>query len=288
MYSILRSTSTRNNKIIRNFSSSNASAAVKLVRPTKQDEIQVLTLSGLGLNQSISFSNVVESDGSIIIKHKVEDIPFLPTSLTKRPFNHNLTPEQVEEIQKLRPTMSQKQLAEKFNTSKYIIGRVSRCSPETRQKLIDNFQIKTPKQFVSEDVKKSRLSLWLQKNTQREYDMKVLKAAKAYETIKSFRTAKNLYNFEANQETYDILNGIPVGDKDKYAPLSQSSKKSSSDPQTIQQQQQQKQQDDQPKKKFEGRRRRNVSEKEKSDEQSRRLKNKIEKRKENKASRQNQ
>ncbi|KYQ92062.1 hypothetical protein DLAC_06898 [Tieghemostelium lacteum] len=182
-------------------------------------EIKVTTVSDpskifstLGLNQQITFSGVQRlGNGNVSIKHTSVDKPFQPTPVTKKQFTHTLTPEQIEEVKKLRPTHTQKQLAEKFQTSKFVISKLSQCTPEQRQKLIDNYQIKTPKDQMNnrhnltEEQKKLRLQLWIQKNQQREYDQKVLRSAQGYERARQFRRMKNEYNFEANQETYDFL-----------------------------------------------------------------------------------
>ncbi|KAN0009019.1 hypothetical protein ACTFIU_008909 [Dictyostelium citrinum] len=165
-------------------------------------------LNILGQNQHVTFNKIEHNTAGnyVICKHQVENKPFEPTIVTKKVFEHRLTDAQIEEIQKLRSTNSQKKLAEKFNTTPYIISRVSKSSPEKRQSLIDQFLIKNPNKIVeSEDVKKSRLQDWFQRNQQREYDQKVIKAATAFERIRRHRHALNVYNHRAHQETYDLF-----------------------------------------------------------------------------------
>ncbi|KAN0042856.1 hypothetical protein ACTA71_010486 [Dictyostelium dimigraforme] len=189
----------------RYYSISNASNEIKHTTLTSNGFGGMLDT--LGQNQHVTFDKIVYYPNDYAIcKHHVENKPFEPTIVSKKVFESRLTDTQIEEIQKLRSTNSQKQLAEKFNTTPYIIARVSKCPPEKRQSLIDQFLIKNPNKLVeSEDVKKNRLQEWFQRSKQREYDQKVIKAAESFERIKRHRTALNQYNHRAHQETYDLF-----------------------------------------------------------------------------------
>ncbi|GAM27568.1 hypothetical protein SAMD00019534_107440 [Acytostelium subglobosum LB1] len=186
-----------------------ASSEVEIAtKPSKKSKsIKVTTFSTMTLNQHVTFTPpVLQPNGTVIVGHTTEEKPFVPLGLPKRVLKHELTQEQLTEIQKLRDEgWSQKKLAEKFSTTAYIIARVSHVNAATKQKLIDNFQIKAPKEKVDVDERKQRVSLWLEKNQQREYDEKVLRSARGYEDIKMFRRAKHEYNYMANQETYDAI-----------------------------------------------------------------------------------
>ncbi|KAK5575663.1 hypothetical protein RB653_006796 [Dictyostelium firmibasis] len=164
-------------------------------------------LNILGQNQSVKFTTpIIEDNGTVVVRHQVENKPFEPTFVNKKVFKNQLTETQVEEIHKLRPTQSQKQLAEKFNTTPYIISRVSRTTPEKRQSMIDQFLIKNPNKLVEDPTeKKIRLQKWVEQSQQREYDQKVLKAAQSFERIKRHRTALNVFNNRSHQETYDLF-----------------------------------------------------------------------------------
>eukprot|EP01133_Synstelium_polycarpum_P014027 gene14027-16534_t len=163
----------------------------------------------LGLNNHVSFgAPSVIADGVVVVKHTVSTAPFVPLGNSvqkKKEFTHTLTDAQIAEIQKLRPTLSQKALAEKFNTSKHVIARLARQDPAARQALIDNFQIRSPRQPVNVPERKSRVALWLAKNQQREYDLKVLGRASAFEDMNLFRRIKTQGAALANEETFDAM-----------------------------------------------------------------------------------
>ncbi|EFA81879.1 hypothetical protein PPL_05111 [Heterostelium album PN500] len=186
-----------NNILRRSYSTTTSTAAAAV----KQQ------FSFIGLNQHVTFNApVLKSNGTVLVSHQVEEKPFVPVGIQKKPLKHTFTEAQIGEMQQLRNDgQSQKKVAEKFETTPYIVGRLTKVSPEIRQRLIDNHQIRAPKVADSEETKKMRVDLWTAKNQQREYDMKVIKAAKSYEEIKYFRRAKHEIAYMANEETYDAM-----------------------------------------------------------------------------------
>ncbi|EAL72363.1 hypothetical protein DDB_G0270026 [Dictyostelium discoideum AX4] len=178
-------------------------------------------LNILGENQHVTFNKIeYNADGDYAIcKHQVENKPFEPTIVSKKVFESRLTDAQIGEIQKLRSTNSQKQLAEKFQTTPYIISRVSRGTPEKRQSLIDQFLLKNPKKIVdSEDVKKNRLQDWFQRNQQREYEQKVIKAATSFERIKRQRHSLNAHNQRIHKESYEFVQKSQISESEENQP----------------------------------------------------------------------
>ncbi|KAM9999772.1 hypothetical protein ACTFIZ_008219 [Dictyostelium cf. discoideum] len=176
-------------------------------------------LNILGENQHVTFNKIEYNTDYAICKHQVENKPFEPTIVSKKEFKSRLTNDQIEEIKKLRPTNSQKQLAEKFKTSSYIISRVSRGTPEKRQLLIDQFLLKNPKKIVeSNDVKKTRLEDWFQRNQQREYEQKVIKAATSFERIKRQRHSINAHNQRIHKESYEFVQKSLISESEESQP----------------------------------------------------------------------
>ncbi|EGG24896.1 hypothetical protein DFA_03141 [Cavenderia fasciculata] len=174
---------------------------------TKEFKIKTFSFGQLGVNQHVTFqpAKFDEHTSSIVVGHAVESKPFEAPTLLRTSYSHTLADKTVQEIIKLRPTMSQKQLADKFQTTKQVIARVCRAPEDQLQKRIDTFQVKKTRVVEPADVKKQRYDSWVDKMKQREYDNKVISKAKGHEDQIYFRASKHELAFLANQDTYDAM-----------------------------------------------------------------------------------
>lgn len=206
MKSILYNNNGRLLQSIRNYSSSSNVQQFQ-IHSSKSLSAKTTTFTTIGSNQSISFSSpVTATETTVSVSHMPVSKAFQPTPVTEKVLKHDLTEAQIKEIQTLRATMSQKQLAIKFNTHTNVISHISRAPQQVRDKLIAEYKLKPSVKHVdSVEVKQTRLDLWLKQNQQREYDNKVLKSAESHDRNIEWRRSKNEFNRRGNQETFDFL-----------------------------------------------------------------------------------
>ncbi|KAF2075762.1 hypothetical protein CYY_002944 [Polysphondylium violaceum] len=205
MMKSLYSTNSRLVQSIRSYSTGTAAPSFQ-IHSSRSLSAKSTSFTTLGSNQAISFTTPVSNNTTITVSHNPVSKAFVPTAVTEKVLKHDLTEDQIKEIQTLRATMSQKQLAKKFNTHSNVISHISRAPQAVRDKLIAEYRLKPSVKVIdSPEVKQTRLELWLKKNQQREYDNKVIKSAESHERNIEWRRSKNEFNRRGNQETFDFL-----------------------------------------------------------------------------------
>ncbi|EGC38272.1 hypothetical protein DICPUDRAFT_45970 [Dictyostelium purpureum] len=160
----------------------------------------------LGQNQAVQFSTPISKGNTVIFKHPVEQIPFQPKKIHKKTLEHNFKENEINQMKKLRVEgKSLEKIAEQYKTQSKVVSVLTKSDPAVRQIQIENHRIKGPKSQESAEIKKARLEEWTKKNQQREYDLKVIKAAESHERIIRQRRDINEMNTIGHQESFDMI-----------------------------------------------------------------------------------